>query len=75
MLVLTRKIGESIVVPELGIVFTILEIQGNKVRLGISAPDNVSVYRHEVWKRLDRFLTPSPRSLGERGQSEEMRIK
>jgi carbon storage regulator len=58
MLVLTRKVGESIVVAELGIVLTLLEIQGNKVRLGISAPDEVSIYREEVWERLGRYLTP-----------------
>ena len=60
MLVLTRKVGESIVISELSIVFTVLEMQGNKVRLGISAPDNVSIYREEVWERLGRFLSPTP---------------
>jgi carbon storage regulator len=45
MLVLTRKVGESILIPELDIVFTLLEIQGNKVRLGISAPAQVGIYR------------------------------
>ena len=60
MLVLTRKVGESIVISELDIVFTVLEMQGNKVRLGISAPDKVSIYREEVWERLGRFLSASP---------------
>jgi carbon storage regulator len=60
MLVLTRKVGESILIPELDLVFTVLEVQGNKVRLGISAPDRVSIYRREVWARLGRFRTPPP---------------
>ncbi|MHB1423849.1 MAG: carbon storage regulator [Gemmataceae bacterium] len=60
MLVLTRKAGESIVVPELGILLTVLEVQGNKVRLGISAPAEVAIYRREVWERVGGFreLTP-----------------
>ncbi len=60
MLVLTRKIGESLVVPELGIVVTVLESQGNKVRLGISAPDRVAVHREEVWRRLSLYRQPTP---------------
>jgi carbon storage regulator CsrA len=52
MLVLSRKCGEQILVPEFGIVFTILETQGRTVRVGISAPDRVCVYREEVWKEM-----------------------
>lgn len=59
MLVLTRKVGESIVVPELGVLVTILGIQGNQVRLGISAPDDVPIYREEVWERLSNLPAPS----------------
>jgi carbon storage regulator len=51
MLVLTRKIGEAIVMPGCGVVVTVLRVQGNKVRLGITAPDGVLVFRQEVWDR------------------------
>lgn len=52
MLVLSRKCNESVVVPGLGIVLTILEVRHNQVRLGITAPNSVRVYRHEVWARI-----------------------
>ena len=47
MLVLSRKKNESIVVDET-IVITVLEIRGDKVRLGIQAPKEVPVHRSEV---------------------------
>jgi len=57
MLVLSRKPGERIVVPECGLEVTVVGIEGNKVRLGISAPEDIVVYREEVWKRI---LEPVP---------------
>jgi carbon storage regulator len=50
MLVLSRKVGEQIVVPESGIVLTVLSIRGGQIRLGISAPPEVAVYREELWR-------------------------
>lgn len=50
MLVLSRKVGERIVVPESGIVLTVLGIHGGHIRLGISAPPDVSIYREELWR-------------------------
>ena len=55
MLVLSRKCGEKIVVPDQEIVITILEIRGDRVRLGITAPSNVPVHRQEVWQRIHEF--------------------
>jgi len=52
MLVLSRKTGEKIVIPDLGIELTVLEVRGDRIRLGISAPDNVKVHREEVWQRI-----------------------
>ncbi len=51
MLVLTRKVLESIVIGD-NVTIKVLEIKGGKVRLGIEAPDGVEVHRHEVWLRL-----------------------
>ena len=51
MLVLSRKIGQAIVLPQTGVVLTVLRVQGNKVRLGITAPGGVDVFREEVWER------------------------
>jgi carbon storage regulator len=47
MLVLTRKLNESIVIDG-GIKITIVEVQGNRVRLGIDAPRDVGVRRSEL---------------------------
>ncbi len=47
MLVLSRKPDEQIVIGD-GIVVTVVEIRGDKVRLGIEAPREVSVHRQEV---------------------------
>ena len=52
MLVLSRKIGERILVPHCELAFTILAVEGKRVRLGISAPAEVDVYREEVWQQL-----------------------
>ena len=64
MLVLTRKTGERIVIRD-NIVVTVVEIRGDKVRLGIEAPLDVSVHRREVYdaiKRSNGSQTKSPDS-------------
>ena len=52
MLVLKRKAGERLVVPGCDLVVTVLAVQGNRVRLGITAPEELAVYREEVWRRV-----------------------
>jgi carbon storage regulator len=54
MLVLTRKVGEKVVIGD-DIVVTVVEIRNGQVRLGIEAPDDVSVDRLEVRRRRDEF--------------------
>ena len=56
MLVLSRKLGESIVIGE-HIRVTVLAIRGNKVRLGFTAPDEVTINREEV---LDQITQTGP---------------
>jgi carbon storage regulator len=53
MLVLTRRKDESIVVGE-DVEITIVEVRGNKVRLGITAPTDVPVHRREVYEAICR---------------------
>jgi carbon storage regulator len=54
MLVLTRKIGESIVLPALGVTVTVLAGDGgSRVRLGVDAPRGTVVHRKEVWARIE----------------------
>lgn len=52
MLVLSRKLGERIVVPEINLTLTVVAIEGNTVRLGITAPTEIGVYRQELWDRV-----------------------
>ena len=51
MLVLTRKVGEKIVIGD-DIVITLVRIHHDKVRLGIEAPPSVAVHREEVRDRM-----------------------
>jgi len=48
MLVLTRKINESIMLGD-DIEITVLEVKGEQIKLGISAPKEISIYRKEVY--------------------------
>jgi carbon storage regulator len=54
MLVLTRNVGEKIVIDG-NISVTVVAVKGNKVRLGIDAPDHVRVDRQEVHERRAEF--------------------
>lgn len=51
MLVLSRREGEEILVPECGVTVTVLAVQGNKIRLGIRAPAEVEILRGELRDR------------------------
>ena len=53
MLVLSRKRGEKIVVPQCQLSVTVIGVQGNTVRLGISAPPEVAVHRDELWREIN----------------------
>ena len=53
MLVLSRNCDESIVIGD-NIVVTIVDIRGDKVRLGIQAPSEVPVHRQEVFEAIQR---------------------
>jgi carbon storage regulator len=61
MLVLSRKLGERVLVPQSGLSVTVVAIEGNVVRLGFNAPTEVGVYREEVWKRLSSESEPKAR--------------
>jgi carbon storage regulator len=52
MLVMNRKSGQHVFVPQYGIDLKIVEIRGNQVRIGITAPPEIKVYRGEIWKRV-----------------------
>jgi carbon storage regulator len=76
MLIITRRPGEKVMVGD-DIVFHVMEIVGNSVRVGIEAPRSVPVYREEIWNAVraenraaaDAFPTdlPEPAREGEAG--------
>ncbi len=48
MLVLSRKLGEAIVLPRLAVVVKVIDVRGSRVRLAIDAPASVSVVRRSI---------------------------
>ena len=52
MLVITRKPGDRICLGD-DITVTVLDVVGSTVRLGIDAPDEIPVYRHEIWEAIE----------------------
>lgn len=53
MLVLTRRIGETIMIDD-DISVTVLGVKGNQVRIGVNAPKGVAVHREEIYQRIQR---------------------
>ncbi len=51
MLYLTRKVGESIVIND-DIELTVVEVRGKSIKLGMTFPADVTVYRREVYERI-----------------------
>jgi carbon storage regulator len=72
MLVLSRQRDESIIIGD-NIVVTIVDIRGDKVRLGIDAPTEIPVHRREVFEAIQRENLQSsrlqPKDLGDLRQS------
>lgn len=59
MLVLSRLKGESIVIGA-GVRVTILEVRGNKIKLGVEAPRDVPVHRSEIYECIHRDRASDP---------------
>lgn len=53
MLILTRRVGEVLVIGD-DVRVHILDIKGDQVRIGIEAPREISVYREEIYQRIQK---------------------
>jgi carbon storage regulator len=59
MLILTRRVGETLVIGD-DVTVTVLGIKGNQVRIGVNAPKDVSVHREEIYDRIKREKDDEP---------------
>ena len=51
MLILTRKVGESILIGD-DVTITVLGVKGNQIRIGIAAPKDMAVHREEIYEKI-----------------------
>ena len=69
MLILTRRVGETVMIGN-DVTVTILGVKGNQVRVGINAPKNVAVHREEIYERIKREQHGESEGEGEPRDSE-----
>jgi len=53
MLILTRRVGETLMIGD-SVTVTVLGVKGNQVRVGVSAPKDVAVHREEIYERIQK---------------------
>jgi carbon storage regulator len=53
MLILTRRVGETVMIGD-NVTVTVLGVKGNQVRLGVNAPRDVAVHREEIFERIQQ---------------------
>ena len=62
MLILTRRVGESVMIGD-EVAVTVLRVKGNQVRLGVNAPKSISVQREEIFQRIKREASQAAASV------------
>jgi carbon storage regulator len=59
MLILTRRVGETVMIGN-EVTVTVLGVKGNQVRIGVNAPKDVAVHREEIYDRIKREEDGAP---------------
>ena len=59
MLILTRRVGETLMIGD-QVTVTVLGVKGNQVRIGINAPKDLAVHREEIFQRIRREKDAEP---------------
>ena len=72
MLILTRRVGETLMVGN-DVTVTVLGVKGNQVRVGINAPKSVAVHREEIFARIQRENAAASTPLPDASASESPR--
>jgi carbon storage regulator len=68
MLILTRRVGETLMVGD-DVTVTVLGVKGNQVRIGVNAPKNVAVHREEIYDRIQKEQSADGAAATPKGDS------